>query len=142
MRAHRSHILISAAPCGSLRNLAQPHATSHSLKIGLIGTYNTSYIRMRTTKRVIINDKSKPTVPGEFESMNKCVYISASLENMRIPSCQRFQSKHFSTNFNFGIWNSIIENSYLYLLEFASWHKYLLTLLKSKSSSASNTSNF
>ena len=31
-RARCSRILISAAPCGGLRNLAQPHATSRSLK--------------------------------------------------------------------------------------------------------------
>ena len=30
--ARRSRILISVAPCGGLRNLAQPHATSRSLK--------------------------------------------------------------------------------------------------------------
>ena len=32
INARRSRILISVAPCGGLRNLAQPHATSRSLK--------------------------------------------------------------------------------------------------------------
>ena len=34
IRARHSRILISVAPCGGLRNLAQPHATSRTLKKG------------------------------------------------------------------------------------------------------------